>query len=174
MRSRVSVENSAGALDYLTTAGIIEYVDVNEENNCFIALDERELTPRHTHVEIDPVTILGVVSGLVAFPHHNQSPRNTYQCAMGKQAMGSVSTNQYERMDSLLYSLVYPQKPMVKSRILDLVQFDALPGGCNATLAVMSYSGYDIEDAIVLNKASLDRGFMRCVVVKKHQASIRR
>ena len=93
---------------------------------------------------------------------------------MGKQAMGSVATNQYERMDSLLYSLVYPQKPMVKSRVLDLVQFDALPGGCNATLAVMSYSGYDIEDAIVLNRASLDRGFMRCLVIKRHQVSIRR
>jgi DNA-directed RNA polymerase III subunit RPC2 len=165
---------SEATLDRLTAAGVAEYVDVNEENNCFVALDERELTSRHTHLEIDPVTILGVVSGLVAFPHHNQSPRNTYQCAMGKQAMGSIATNQYERMDSLLYSLVYPQRPMVKSRVLDLIHFDALPGGCNATLAVMSYSGYDIEDAIVLNKASLDRGFMRCLVIKKHQASIRR
>mmetsp|Transcript_19365 Transcript_19365/g.63113 ORF Transcript_19365/g.63113 Transcript_19365/m.63113 type:complete len:1117 (+) Transcript_19365:98-3448(+) len=173
LQSHASTQ-SVGTLDHLTTVGIIEYVDVNEENNCFIALDERELTPRHTHVEIDPVTILGIVSGLVAFPHHNQSPRNTYQCAMGKQAMGSVATNQYERMDSLLYSLVYPQKPMVKSRVLDLVHFDALPGGCNATLAVMSYSGYDIEDAIVLNRASLDRGFMRCLVIKRHQVSIRR
>lgn len=167
-------EATPETLDHLTKAGVIEYVDVNEENNCFVALDEWELTPNHTHVEIDPVTVLGVVSGLVAFPHHNQSPRNTYQCAMGKQAMGSVATNQYERMDSLLYSLVYPQKPMVKSRVLDLINFDALPGGCNATLAVMSYSGYDIEDAIVLNKASLDRGFMRCLVIKRHQASIRR
>jgi DNA-directed RNA polymerase III subunit RPC2 len=154
--------------------GIIEYIDVNEENNCFIALNDHQLTPRHTHTEIDPVTILGVVSGLVAFPHHNQSPRNTYQCAMGKQAMGSIATNQYERMDSLLYSLVYPERPIVKSRVLDLIYFDSLPGGCNGTLAVMSYSGYDIEDAIVLNKASLDRGFMRCLVIKKHQASIRR
>lgn len=162
-------------LKYLVKRGIVEYVDVNEENNCLIALDERKLTTTsHTHVEIDPVTVLGVVSGLVAFPHHNQSPRNTYQCAMGKQAMGIVSTNHYERMDSLLYSLIYPQKPMVKSRVLDLIDFDALPGGCNASLAVMSFSGYDIEDAVVLNKASLDRGFMRCLVMRKHQASIKR
>ena len=161
-------------LSHLTSVGIVEYVDVNEENNCFIAVNESGLTRYHTHVEIDPVTILGVVSGLVAFPHHNQSPRNTYQCAMGKQSMGSVSKNQYVRMDALLYSLVYPQKPMVKSRVLDLIYYDSLPGGCNGILAVMSYSGYDIEDAIVLNKASLDRGFMRCLVIKKHQASIRR
>ncbi|KAJ1453264.1 hypothetical protein M885DRAFT_524653 [Pelagophyceae sp. CCMP2097] len=161
-------------LTALLKSGVVEYVDVNESNNCLVALDETLLTPEHTHVEIDPVTVLGVVSGLVAFPHHNQSPRNTYQCAMGKQAMGAIATNQYERMDGLLYSLVYPQKPMVKSRVLDLVSFDDLPGGCNATLAVMSYSGYDIEDAIVMNRASLDRGFMRCMVHKKHQASIRR
>ena len=139
-----------------------------------IALDENQLTHYHTHLEVDPATVLGVVCGLVAFPHHNQSPRNTYQCAMGKQSMGSVATNQFERMDSLLYSLVYPQKAIVKSRILDLVHFDDLPGGCNATLAVMSCSGYDIEDAIILNKNSLDRGFLRCLVLKKHQASIRR
>ncbi|KAJ8601877.1 hypothetical protein CTAYLR_002701 [Chrysophaeum taylorii] len=161
-------------LEYLVERGVVEYVDVNEENNCLIALDERGLTPEHTHVEIDPVTVLGVVSGLVAFPHHNQSPRNTYQCAMGKQAMGIVATNHYERMDSLLYSLIYPQKPMVKSRVLDLISFDSLPGGCNASLAVMSYSGYDIEDAVILNKASLDRGFMRCLVMRKHQTSIKR
>uniref|UniRef100_A0A6S8BR57 DNA-directed RNA polymerase subunit beta n=1 Tax=Aureoumbra lagunensis TaxID=44058 RepID=A0A6S8BR57_9STRA len=165
---------ASGALAYLLESGVVEYVDVNEENNCLIALDERALTPQHTHLEIDPVTILGVVSGLVAFPHHNQSPRNTYQCAMGKQAMGIVASNHYSRMDSLLYSLVYPQKPMVTSRVLDLIQFNELPGGCNASLAVMSYSGYDIEDAVILNKASLDRGFMRCVVMRKHFTALKR
>jgi len=174
-KDATAVANTVDAtLEYLVKRGVVEYVDVNEENNCLIALDERKLAPEHTHVEIDPVTVLGVVSGLVAFPHHNQSPRNTYQCAMGKQAMGIVSTNHYERMDSLLYSLIYPQKPMVKSRVLDLIDFDALPGGCNASLAVMSYSGYDIEDAVILNKASLDRGFMRCLVMRKHQAAIKR
>jgi len=161
-------------LEFLIKRGVVEYVDVNEENNCFVALDEAGLTEKHSHLEIDPVAVLGVVSGLVAFPHHNQSPRNTYQCAMGKQAMGVVASNHYSRVDSLLYSLVYPQKPMVKSRVLDLIKFDELPGGCNASLAVMSYSGYDIEDAVVLNKASLDRGFMRCVVMRKHQAAIKR
>jgi DNA-directed RNA polymerase III subunit RPC2 len=85
---------------------------------------------------------------------------------MAKQAMGCVAINMYERMDGLLYSLVYPHKPMVKSRTLDLVNFDSIPGGQNACIAVMSYSGYDIEDAIVLNKA--------CMVLRKHQTSVRR
>jgi DNA-directed RNA polymerase III subunit RPC2 len=93
---------------------------------------------------------------------------------MAKQAMGCVAINMYERMDGLLYSLVYPQKPMVKSRTLDLMNFDSIPGGQNACIAVMSYSGYDIEDAIILNKSSIDRGYGRCMVLRKHQTSVRR
>ena len=71
--------------------------------------------------------------------------------------MGTTALNQYERLDSLLYAMVYPQKPLVTTRTLDLVNFNELPGGQNAVVAVMSYSGYDIEDAVVLNKGSLDR-----------------
>lgn len=160
-------------LEDLIKQGKIEYVDVNEENNCLVALNEAGLTPRHTHMEIDPMTILGVVAGLVPYPHHNQSPRNTYQCAMGKQAIGTTALNQYERFDSLLYTLIYPQKPLVKSRTLDLINFDKVPGGQNASMCVMSYSGYDIEDAIVLNKASIDRGFGRCMVVRKHNTILK-
>jgi DNA-directed RNA polymerase III subunit RPC2 len=111
-------------LPELISEGIIEYVDVNEENNCLVALSELDITPDHTHMEIDPLTVLGVVAGLVPYPHHNQSPRNTYQCAMGKQAIGTTCMNQYERFDTLLYTMVYPQKPLVKSRTLDLVNFD--------------------------------------------------
>lgn len=161
-------------IDSLIAEGCVEYVDVNEENNCLIALHERSITDETTHLEIDPVTILGVVSGLIPYPHHNQSPRNTYQCAMGKQAIGTIAMNQYERIDTLLYTMVYPQAPMVKTRVLDLVNFDNVPAGQNAIVAVMSYSGYDIEDAIVLNKASLDRGFGRCQVYRKHQAIVKR
>jgi DNA-directed RNA polymerase III subunit RPC2 len=161
------------SLSDLLRVGVVEYVDVNEENNCLIALADSELTPQHTHVEVDPLTLLGVVAGLIPYPHHNQSPRNTYQCAMGKQAMGTTAMNQYERIDGLLYGLVYPHKPMVKTRVLDLVNFDQVPGGQNASIAVMSYSGYDIEDAVVLNKGSLDRGFGRCMVFRKHMTVLK-
>ena len=93
---------------------------------------------------------------------------------MGKQAIGTTCLNQYERFDSLLYSMIYPQKPMVKTRTLDLVNFDKVPGGQNVSLCVMSYSGYDIEDATVINRGSMDRGFGRCMVVRKYQTSIKR
>eukprot|EP00923_Selenidium_pygospionis_P019802 GHVN01034482.1.p1 GENE.GHVN01034482.1~~GHVN01034482.1.p1 ORF type:complete len:1175 (+),score=167.39 GHVN01034482.1:2013-5537(+) len=147
--------------------GILEWIDVNEENTLLIALKEDQITQATTHIEIDPLTLLGVVAGLIPYPHHNQSPRNTYQCAMGKQAMGAIAFNQMSRTDTLLYLLVYPQKPLVKSRTLDLIKFENLPAGQNASVAIMSYSGYDIEDALIMNRYSLDRGFGRCYVLRR-------
>eukprot|EP00158_Paraphelidium_tribonemae_P008768 Partr_v1_DN28677_c2_g1_i2_m50475 putative dna-directed RNA polymerase len=148
--------------------GLIEYLDVNEENDSFIAIYEADIIPGSTtHLEIEPFTVLGAVAGLIPYPHHNQSPRNTYQCAMGKQAMGTIGYNQFNRFDTLLYLMVYPQQPMCKTKTIELINFDKLPAGQNATVAVMSYSGYDIEDALIINRAGLDRGFGRCLVMKK-------
>ena len=76
-------------------------------------------------------------------------------------------------MDGLIYTMIYPMKPMVKTRTLDLINFNEIPGGQNTCIAVMSYSGYDIEDAVVLNKASVDPGFGRCMVLRKHQTSVK-
>ncbi|KAH3763367.1 DNA-directed RNA polymerase III subunit RPC2 [Pelomyxa schiedti] len=153
--------------------GLIEFLDANEENDSLIAVYEKDITPKTTHLEIDPLSILGVVAGLIPYPHHNQSPRNTYQCAMGKQAMGAMGFNQFSRIDTIQYLLVYPQVPMVRTRTIDMVQFDKLSAGHNATVAVMSYSGYDIEDAIILNKASLDRGFGRCMTRRRYETSLK-
>jgi DNA-directed RNA polymerase III subunit RPC2 len=133
--------------------GLVEYLDVNEENDSYIALYEGDIVPSTTHLEIEPFTILGAVAGLIPYPHHNQSPRNTYQCAMGKQAIGAIGFNQLNRIETLLYLHCYPQQPMVKTKTIELVGYDKLPAGQNATVAVMSYSGYDIEDALILNKA---------------------
>lgn len=154
--------------------GLIEYVDVNEENDSNIAIYLNEVNETTTHMEIEPFTILGAVAGLIPYPHHNQSPRNTYQCAMGKQAIGAIAYNQFSRIDTLLYLMVYPQQPMVKTRTIELIHYDKLPAGQNATVAVMSYSGYDIEDAVVLNKSSCDRGFGRCQVLRKYSTQLRK
>ncbi|KAK7752346.1 DNA-directed RNA polymerase III complex subunit Rpc2 [Diatrype stigma] len=160
--------------DDFLTQGIVEYLDVNEENDALVALYEKDITKATTHLEIEPFTILGAVAGLIPFPHHNQSPRNTYQCAMGKQAIGAIAYNQFNRIDTLLYTLVYPQRPMVRTKTIELIHYDKLPAGQNATVVVMSYSGYDIEDALVLNKASIDRGFGRCQVFRKYTTELQR
>jgi DNA-directed RNA polymerase III subunit RPC2 len=190
--SRQLLKKGAATFDDFLRKGLVEYLDVNEENDSYIALYESDIVPGTTHLEIEPFTILGAVAGLIPYPHHNQSPRNTYQCAMGKQAIGAIGYNQLNRIDTLLYLLVYPQQPMVKTKTIELVGYDRLPAGQNATVAVMSYSGYDIEDALILNKvcpsfyyialelnsicskASLDRGYGRCQVLRKNATLIRK
>ncbi|KAK1126625.1 DNA-directed RNA polymerase III subunit RPC2 [Melipona bicolor] len=168
------LEHGVRSFEDFLQDGLIEYLDVNEENDSTIAFNESYINEKTTHLEIEPFTLLGVCAGLVPYPHHNQSPRNTYQCAMGKQAMGTIGYNQRNRIDTLMYNLVYPQTPMVKSRTIELINFDKLPAGQNAIVAVMSYSGYDIEDALILNKASIDRGFGRCLVYRNAKCTLKR
>lgn len=158
----------------LVRRGIVEFLDVNEENDSHIALRERDITLQTTHLEIEAYSLLGVCAGIIPYPHHNQSPRNTYQCAMGKQAMGTIGLNQRSRIDSLMYLLVYPHRPMVKTKTIELINFEDLPAGQNATVAVVSYSGYDIEDAIVMNRSSIDRGFGRCQVYRNQKCVIKK
>lgn len=173
-RSLQALRKGKIGFDDFLSRGLVEYLDVNEEDDSNIAMYETNINQATTHLEIEPFTVLGAVAGLIPYPHHNQSPRNTYQCAMGKQAIGAIAHNQYTRIDSILYLLVYPQKPMVKTRAIELIKYDKLPAGQNAIVAVMSYSGYDIEDALVLNKASCDRGFGRCQVFRKYNTILRK
>lgn len=184
------MKKGAATFDDFLRKGLVEYLDVNEENDTHIALYESDIVSTTTHLEIEPFTLLGAVAGLIPYPHHNQSPRNTYQCAMGKQAIGAIAYNQLNRIDTLLYLMVYPQQPMVKTKTIELIGYDRLPAGQNATVAVMSFSGYDIEDALILNKvgiltlhrelstkrfqASLDRGYGRCQVLRKNATLIRK
>eukprot|EP00056_Hartaetosiga_gracilis_P005083 m.81120 g.81120 ORF g.81120 m.81120 type:complete len:1154 (+) comp12046_c0_seq2:38-3499(+) len=167
---------SLGVLNFddFIRLGLIEYLDVNEENDSLIALYDSDISSKTTHVEIEPFSILGVCAGLIPYPHHNQSPRITYQCAMGKQAMGVIAYNYQKRIDTLLYALVYPQRPLVKTKTIELIDFEKLPAGQNAIIAVMSYSGYDIEDAIIINRAALDRGYGRCMVYRKNVTALKK
>ncbi|KAI5190577.1 DNA-directed RNA polymerase III subunit RPC2 [Nematocida minor] len=157
----------------LLREGLIEYIDQNEAKNSLIALWDREITEETTHLEIDPSAILGHVAGVIPYPHHNQSPRNTYQCAMGKQGVGVTGVDQRRRMDGANFFMVNPQKPLAATRGMELIKYNDLPAGQNLTVAVMSMSGYDIEDALVLNKASIDRGVGRALLFKTHAISLR-
>ena len=126
----------------------------------------------YSHLEVDALTILGVVVGVIPFPNHNQASRNTFQCAMGKQALGVVGSNSLSRADTLLYQLLHPQRPLLQTKQIELTHYNKYPAGHNASLAVLSFSGYDIEDAIVINKAALDRGFGRTLVYKKQETEL--
>lgn len=150
--------------------GFIELLDANEEENSLIALSYSNLTPKTTHIELYPPAMLGVAASLIPYPEHNQSPRNTYESAMAKQALGfstaNFSTANYVRQ----HLAVYPQTPMVSTRSNTLVGMDERPMGQNAVVAVLSFDGYNIEDAVILNKASVERGFGRTYFYRIYEA----
>ncbi|KAL7674875.1 hypothetical protein ACOME3_001148 [Neoechinorhynchus agilis] len=159
--------------DHFLSMGKIEFLDAYEMRNVQTAISIDQCKPGITHLELDPFTLMSVCANIVPYPNHNQAPRNTYQCAMGKQAMGAMGYNQQCRIDTLLHLLVSPQRPLVASRSMELTNYNLLPSGTNAIVAIMSYSGYDIEDALIMNKASLDRGFARSFTYRKETTTLR-
>ena len=161
--------------DKCMQTGLIEYLDVEEEETAMIAMrfedlkENKSYCSTYTHCEIHPSMILGVCASIIPFPDHNQSPRNVYQSAMGKQAIGVYSTNFNMRMDTLAYILFYPQKPLVTTRTMDYLHFKNLPAGINAMVAIMCYTGYNQEDSIIMNQSSIDRGLFRSAFFRTYQ-----
>lgn len=127
---------------------------------------------QYTHCEIHPSMILSVCGSVIPFPDHNQSPRNTYQCAMGKQAMGVYSCNYNGRFDSFSHILYYPQKPIVFTKPMQFLNFSCLPSGQNPVVAIMCYSGYNQEDSIIMNQSAIDRGLFRSFFYRTYVATL--
>jgi DNA-directed RNA polymerase subunit B len=155
----------------LVKNGIVEYIDAEEEENLYIALSFDEVTPEHTHVEIAPYTILGICASLIPYAEHNQSPRNSYEAAMAKQALGIHSTNFLLRVDSRSHVLHYPQKPIVDTKPMNIIEYDFRPSGQNCVVAVISFKGYNMEDALIFNKASIERGLGRSTFYRIYEAA---
>jgi DNA-directed RNA polymerase II subunit RPB2 len=151
---------------------VLEYLDPEEQNYSMIATKPRDLLGHptsdnmymYTHCEIHPSTMFGVIASCIPFPEHNQSPRNSYQCAQQKQAMGVYATNYNERMDKTAYVQTYPTRPLVDTRIMSLIKLDKIPSGCNINVAIMTHTGYNQEDSVLINKGSIDRGLFQTTI----------
>jgi DNA-directed RNA polymerase subunit B len=157
----------------LVKNGIVEYLDAEEEENAYVALSPKEVSPEHTHLEIATYVILGICASTIPYAEHNQSPRNSYQAAMAKQALGVYSTNFQQRVDSRSHILHYPQVPIAETALMETMGYKLRPSGQNYVVAVLSFEGYNMEDALVFNRASIERGLGRSTFFRIYEAECR-
>lgn len=159
---------------WCTPAGnnLIEYIDPGETESAYIAMlpeDVKKPGESYTHAEIHPSTALGTLASNIPFPDHNQSPRNSYQAAMGKQAMGMYALNFRDRFDALAHLLCYPQVSFVSPFMSKFYGAQAMPSGQNIVVAILTYTGYNQEDSIMINRGSLDRGLFRSIFYRTYK-----
>ncbi len=152
--------------DDLVVQGIIEYVDAMEENDCYVALSEEGITEEHTHVEVSSMIMFGINTGTMPFSEHDEPSRLMRGQKTVKQAVGMYALNYLRRKETDRHLLLYPQRPIVETYVYDLLGFESHPAGQNLVVAVMSYEGYNMDDGLILNQSSIERGLERSVYYK--------
>ncbi len=170
---RMVEDTEWGFLDLLRN-GTVEFIDAEEEENTLIAMYPDEIGPNTTHLEIVPSTILGISAALIPFPERNQSPRNVYMAGMAKQSVGVPASNFRYRADTRSHFFHYPQIPLVKTRAMDSIGYEDRPAGQNFIVAILSFEGYNIEDALIMNKASIERGLGRSTFARVYESEERK
>jgi DNA-directed RNA polymerase subunit B len=170
---RMVNETEWGFLELLRN-GSVEFIDAEEEENTLIAMYPDDIGPNTTHLEIVPSTILGISAALIPFPERNQSPRNVYMAGMAKQSVGVPASNFRYRADTRSHFFHYPQVPLVKTRAMDSIGYEDRPAGQNFIVAILSFEGYNIEDALIMNKASIERGLGRSTFARVYESEERK
>ena len=146
----------------LINAGKIEFLDAEEEENSLIAIDEKHIRKGTTHLELHPITLLGVPGSLIPYANFSRGDRVNYGTSKGvKQGVGVYSLNYPIRFDTFTNILHYPQVPIVNTKLHKVLGFEHHPAGQNVVIAMMIWDGYNMEDGMVVNKASLERGIAR-------------
>jgi DNA-directed RNA polymerase II subunit RPB2 len=159
----------------------IEFLDIEECQFSLIAQNQdsfnqenNKIYKKYSHCEIHPSLLLGVVANSIPLCDHNQSPRNTYQCAQARQAMGIYASNYRYRMITLGYTLYYPQRPIITTRAMKYIHSQELPAGQTVVVAIACYSGYNQEDSIIFNQGAIDRGIFRSTFYRKYDDTIQK
>jgi DNA-directed RNA polymerase II subunit RPB2 len=151
---------------------IVDYLDTSEEESALISTnpDDLKKSKYYTHMEIDPSLILGVMGNQIIYPENNPLPRDAFSCGQSKQAVSVYHSNYQMRIDKMGVILNYGQVPLIKSRYLEYINNEEQPYGVNAIVAIMSYTGYNVEDAILINEGSVARGIFRTTYYSMYES----
>lgn len=153
----------------LVDNGIVEYLDPAESETMYISTTPWSMSKEHTHSLIHPSLIFGIAASTVPFPNHDQSPRVIYQSAMGKQALGFIALNYLKRYDTGVHQQESPQEPILRTKIMKQQEYDL--NGNNLIVAVLTYTGFNQEDSVIVNKTSIDNGILRTMYYTTYNES---